>query len=184
MLEFLQTLAKIEKPAANLREGLLSAIRAAAEARKLRVSDYPNGFRIGELDNALVVVQFGGRREFYETMEALGKEQAAYRVVITSSNVKSMRIGEMKWILNNKYQTKDKWLILDVEHRESPKTINFMLYGGERKPREDEAAREPEAAPEQPRQAGAEGYEHYPERKEKPRRKIIYGVRGEHKEQD
>lgn len=114
-------------------------------------------------------------------MEMLGKEQAGYRIIITSSNVKSMKIGEIKWILNNKYQTKDRWLILDIEHKEQPRTVNFMLYGGEKK---DNGHADAPAQPDNARMVGVEGYDNYPEQKEKPKRKKIYGIRGEHKEQD
>ncbi len=185
MLRFLQELAKMQKPGANLKQGLLNTIRAAAEQAKLKILDYPDGFRIENSGKAAVVVQFGGRREFYETIETLEKEQTDYRVIVTSSNVKSMRIGEIKWILNNKYQTKNKWLIIDIEHKESPKTVNFMLYGGERKRGEHEAG-SPGLETETPANvyAGEDGYASHPVQKEKPRRKKIYGKRGEHKEQD
>ncbi len=185
MLEFLQALAKLEKPQDNLREKLLGAIKEAAAASGMKASDYPGGYRVEGKESALVIVQFGGRREFYEMMETLGKEQVGYRVVIRSSKVKSMRIGEMKWILNNKYQTKDRWLILDIERAESPKTVNFMLYGGQKGPggREGNGGAEAGKAPEAG-SVGVEGYGDYEKEKEKPRRKRIYGVRGEHKEQD
>lgn len=157
MLKFLQTLAKIKKPSTNLTEELLKCIKNAAEKAQFKNTKYPNGLKIENGENGIVVVQFGGRRNFYEAMEMLENEDIDYRVIITSSNVKSMRISEIKWILNNKYQTKKKWIILDIEHKESPKTVNFMLY------------EEPEIKS---------------IREEPQRRKKIYGKRGEHKEQD
>lgn len=59
MLRFLQALAKIEKPSANLREGVLASVKAAAEGSALKVSDYQNGFKVGDDETAAVVVQFG-----------------------------------------------------------------------------------------------------------------------------
>lgn len=183
MLKFLQALAKMEKPAANLLEGIREKVKAAAADSKLQVADWQGGYKIGNDEHALVAVQFGGRREFYETMERMEKEDAAYRAIITSSNVKSMKIGEIKWILNNKYQTKNKWLIIDIEHAESPKTVNFMLYGGSAEGRHDkeyghsrEHMKHEEGHPE--RETGGR------EQREVPKRKRIYGVRGQHKEQD
>ncbi|MFA5077584.1 MAG: hypothetical protein WC488_04115 [Candidatus Micrarchaeia archaeon] len=159
MLQFLQQLAKIEKPEQNLREETLKKVRESAARAGLEIAERPDGFFLKGRGNAIVVVQFGGRRDFYEAMEALEKDDSDYRVIVTSSNVKSMKIGEIKWILNNKFATKKKWLILDIERRESPKTVNFMLYG--------EKKEEREARP-----------------KKEPRRKKIYGKPGEHKEQD
>ncbi len=213
MLDFLQILVKIRKPEANLKEGLLESVKVAAEQAKMNAEAHAGGYRIGDSQTAIVAVQFGGRREFYETMEKLEKEQTDYRVLITSSNVKSMRIGEMKWILNNKYQTKHKWLIIDVEHKESPKTVNFMLYGGGKrhKMRREEGIGPQESAKQAAEYAGHNVQDVKPEtqssktestkspliyaieenysgyeglQKVKSRRKKIYGKRGEHKEQD
>ena len=164
MLNFLQALAKLGKPEKELRESLLKSIDECAKASGLTISDCPGGRKVSGKETAVAVVQFGGRREFYETLELLEKEQADYRAIITSSNVKSMNIGEMKWLLNNKYNSKNKWLIIDIEHKESPKTVNFMLYGGEAGEHQQPQRRE-----------------HAPDQ---PKRKKIYGRRGEHKVQD
>lgn len=160
MLKFLQEIAKMQKPEADLRGGIIRQVEAAAASSGLKTGPHPLGVLVGNGEKCVVAVQFGGRREFYETMETLEKESVDCRAVITSSKVKSMKIGEMKWLLNNKYQTKNKWLIIDIEHAESPKTVNFMLYS----------------------EAGGEEVRHH--YAEKPKRKKIYGRRGEHKEQD
>lgn len=162
MLNFLQALAKMKKPETGLLEGIAGAVQESAAKTGLRSESYANGWKAMNKESAVVVVQFGGRRDFYVTMEMLEKKQCDYRVIITSSNVKSMKAGEIKWLLNNRYQTKNKWLITDIEGRESPKTVNFMLYGsGE--------------SGEKPEMRGV---------RERPRRKRIIGRRGEHKEQD
>lgn len=179
MLKFLQALVKMEKPQADLIESIKAAIRSCAGQSNLPISDFASGYKIANNETALVIVQFGGRREFYEMLESMEKADADYRVIITSSNVKSMKIGEMKWLLHNKYQSKNKWLIIDIERKESPKTVNFMLYGGKK-----EEAPEPEPQPPAPQYADELGYGDYPKEKEKPRKKKIYGVRGQHKEQD
>lgn len=156
MRKFLQALVKIEKPTVNLLNEVLVSIKNIAGRANLKVFSCFGGFKITNNESVIVIVQFGGRRDFYGTIEMLTKETVDYRVIITSSNVKSMKIKEIKWILNDKYQTKDKWLIIDIEHKESPKTINFMLYGLNRAQSNEKA----------------------------PRRKKIYGERGTHKEQD
>ncbi|MEW6528438.1 MAG: hypothetical protein AB1391_00970 [Candidatus Micrarchaeota archaeon] len=156
MLKFLQALIRIEKPATDLRQGIFNSIKNIAQGANLKISEEPNKLKIMNSENAVVVIQFGGRRDFYEMMEALNRELADYKIIITSSNVKSIKIGEIKWILNTRYQTKDKWLIIDIEHKENPKTINFMLY---------------EMKNTGPNQNAS-------------RRKKIYGTRGEYKKQD
>lgn len=139
MINFFQKLVKIKKPEVNLKMGLQNVVKQLAKGAKLKVLDYPNGCRIESEsgENAIVVVQFGGRKEFYMAIETLENEVALYRVLITSSNVKSMSISEIKWLLNNKYKTKNKWLILDIEHKVHPKTVNFLLYGGAFKTNEE-----------------------------------------------
>lgn len=181
MLEFLQLLAKMQKPGQNLRDELLKGIRALGEQNRLSVQERPNGWIAKDGESAAIEVQFGGRRDFYQMIEMLEKEAVDFRVVVTSSNVKSMTIGEIKWILNNKYQTKNRWLILDIEHKESPKTVNFMLYGGtpEEKSGTGRNARETLGDMAHVTHGNRERRE-----SKAPRRKKIYGVRGEHKEQD
>ena len=181
MLEFLQLLAKVQKPEQNLRDELLKGIKVLGEQHRLAMQERPNGWVAKDKESAAIEVQFGGRRDFYQMIETLEKEPMDYRVVVTSSNVKSMTIGEIKWILNNKYQTKNKWLILDVEHKESPKTVNFMLYGGS-----EGGKTGMERGASGTQKDNAYGTRENREHRESkaPRRKKIYGIRGEHKEQD
>lgn len=161
MREFLQSLVKLQKPEANLREAILTSIKNLCEKEKLNFSEYPNGCKSQNKESAVIVIQFGGRYDFYQTMETLNKEQATYRVIITSSNVKTMRINEIKWLLINKYKTNEKWLIVDIEHKERPKTVNFMLYS-----KNNEEIKEKEI------------------KDKRIKKKRILGKKGKHKEQD
>ncbi|MBU0586122.1 hypothetical protein KJ780_01275 [Candidatus Micrarchaeota archaeon] len=161
MLEFLQNLVKMKKPESALLEQLGESIKKSAEQFGYSVSEKSYGLLVNGKESAAISIQFGGRKEFHQTMEELEKENVEYRVIITSSMVKSMSIGELKWRLANKYNTKNRWLIIDVEERGAPKTLNFMLYSLKEK---EPAVKRPVQRP--------------------PRRKKIIGRRGEHKVQD
>lgn len=171
MLKFLQKLVKMKKPEQNLREEIINKVKLIAQEAKLETAECPNGCIVKGDESTSIEVQFGGRRDFYETIERLSNEQTKYKVIITSSNVKSMKIKEIKWILNNKFQIKDKWLIIDIEGKESPKTVNFMLYGEKNKDKGEKALLRVE-------------YAKLHNKPQKARRKKIYGKRGKYKVQD
>jgi hypothetical protein len=166
MLAFIQKLARLKKPDSDIMSGIRASILEMAKSSGMETSEAGGAIRVsGSGKSCAIVIQFGGRREFYMTLESLIASGTDFRAIVTSSNVKSMTIGEMKWILVNKYHDMGKWLFVDVESNGQPKTLNFMLYEGA----------QPAQQPQRPRQE---------KREPRVRRKMIYGIPGEHKEQD
>jgi len=201
---------QIKKPEKDLVESLLSSYELLAKARGFEVRrDGKALFFKGERISAIVRIEFGGRKDFFDTITFMNSTPAEYKVLVVSSNARSLPMEAAYTVLKKKLLVKERWLLIDIEGKKPPMCINWSLsvpgsqfavsgiprHGAASGKQETENP-EPHARPagmEQQAEAGllreyAKGAERREPRRGKQakreRRKIIYGAPGERKEQD
>lgn len=157
---------QVKKPEKDLVESLLSAYESLAKARGFEVRREGKAlFFKGERISALLRIEFGGRRDFFETITYMNAAPAEYKVLVASSNARALPMEAAYTVLKKKLLVKEKWMLVDIEGKKPPMFINWGgPFSGSRAP----AAHPPQRG----RQARTE------------RRKMIYGAPGERKEQD
>ncbi len=116
-----------------------------------------------------IEVQFGNPGEYYQSLRKLVLSGAKYCVLIMSSKAQSLDLARTVQLLNDTFQVGSKsFLILDIE------TGRHSILGKQQKQQNRQK--------QGPQQRGQPGRRQ--KQRRRPRRKIIYGKPGEHKEQD
>lgn len=117
-----------------------------------------------------IEVQFGNPGEYYQSLRKLILSGAKYCVLIMSSRAQSLDLAKTVQLLHDTFQIGSKsFLVLDIE------TGRHSVLETRQKQQ-----------PKKPRQASPNmaGQRRPQKQRRGPRRKIIYGKPGEHKEQD
>jgi len=196
-------IAQIKKPEKDLLESLLASYESAAKARGFEVKrEGKTLFLKGERISAVLRIEFGGRRDFFETITYMNSTPAEYKVLVVSSNARALPMEAAYTVLKKKLLVKERWMLIDIEGKKQPMYINWNLSpAGAGAPPVAERPLHP-AQPALPveRQPPAEvdPFKEYAERAERAerresrrgkqvkreRRKMIYGAPDERKEQD
>lgn len=161
---------QIKKPEKDLLESLLSSYESLAKARGFEVKrEGKTLFFKGERISAILRIEFGGRKDFFETITYMNSTPAEYKVLVVSSNARALPMEAVYTVLKKKLLVKERWMLIDIEGKKPPMTINWALSPA--------GAGVPPVA--NSRQQTASG-----SRKPRARRKMIYGAPDERKEQD
>ncbi len=186
-MDVLSEIASVKKPVENLIPSLLTTYELIGLSKRFTVSGKSDrGITLqGKNISIALRVEFGSKRDFFETLTYLNSTPANYKVLVVSSNSRSLPMEAAYTVLKKKLQVKDRWLLLDVEGKKEPMRIN---YGG--RPRSEMLDSRPRRtdswSDSQPQRTDSYSTEEPRLNKNtgKPvRRKMIYG-RGYRKEQD
>jgi len=198
---------QIKKPEKDLLESLLSSYESLAKAKGFEVKkEGKTLFFKGERISAVLRIEFGGRKDFFETITYMNSTPAEYKVLVVSSNARALPMEAAYTVLKKKLLVKERWMLIDIEGKKPPMCINWSLFPvavgtrPEGMPRPAvHALSAPEVRPAE-RQPPAEidPFREYAERAERAerhesrrgkqvkreRKKMIYGAPDERKEQD
>ena len=201
---------QIKKPEKDLLESLLSSYESLAKAKGFEVKkEGKTLFFKGERISAVLRIEFGGRKDFFETITYMNATPAEYKVLVVSSNARALPMEAAYTVLKKKLLVKERWMLIDIEGKKPPMCINWSLTPvgagaarpGEGRPRPPaEFHPAPEMRPPAEKQPPAEidPFREYAERAERAerresrrgkqvkreRKKMIYGAPDERKEQD
>lgn len=190
---------QIKKPEKGLLESLLSSYESLAKAKGFEVKrEGKTLFFKGEKISAVLCIEFGGRKDFFDTITYMNGTPAEYKVLVVSSNARALPMEAAYTVLKKKLLVKERWMLIDIEGKKQPMTINWSLFpastGGGGAVQRRPAVPAPEARPvEIPPQEvdpfleyaeGAERRESRRGKQKRERKKMIYGAPDERKEQD
>ena len=196
---------QIKKPEKDLLESLLSSYESLAKAKGFEVKrDGKTLFFKGERISAILRIEFGGRKDFFDTITSMNATPAEYKVLVVSSNARALPMEAAYTVLKKKLLVKERWMIIDIEGNKQPMCINWSLSPASAGvppvaarsqqpatlPNPETENRKPEVRP-----AEVDPFREYAERAERnesrrgkqvkrERRKMIYGAPDERKEQD
>jgi len=171
-VEFIDEIVRVKKPAAKMLPSLAEQYSAIAFRFGYFEAQSPCWLYFIRKDGGASAfeVQFGNVSEFKSSLERLNKSGAQICFFITSSLAHTMRLEAVRGLLLKNFQIKNqKFVIIDIENNHHLK-VNFEW---------EEFERGMES-----RKNGQSEQHAKPLFREAPRRKKIYGRRGEHKEQD
>jgi len=196
---------QIKKPEKDLLESLLSSYESLAKAKGFEVKKEDKTlFFKGERISAILRIEFGGRKDFFDTITYMNVTPAEYKVLVVSSNARALPMEAAYTVLKKKLLVKERWMLIDIEGKKPPMCINWSLlpvgtgtHPAESLPRPEAAQPAPQARPQVERQPPKEtdpflDYAEQARRREsrrgkqvkRERRKMIYGAPDERKEQD
>ena len=197
---------QIKKPEKDLLESLLSSYESLAKAKGFEVKrEDKTLFFKGERISAILRIEFGGRKDFFDTITYMNATPAEYKVLVVSSNARALQMEAAYTVLKKKLLVTERWMLIDIEGKKPPMCINWSLLPvgagstspAESLPRPAATPSAPEALPPAGRQPPKEidpflDYAEQARRREsrrgkqvkRERRKMIYGAPGERKEQD
>ena len=171
-----EALLSVKKPAGPLLPGLESAYREVAERYGYLLMQSPLFLLFSKTGagSLAIEVQFGNEREFEAALSRLVSSGAALCLFVTSSQARTMRLEDARALLLRKFQIPhQRYIFIDIEtgrHCEA----NFEWNKFEKEVDRPDWSRPGPAEPPKPLFRTP----HF------KRSKIIYGKRGEHKEQD
>lgn len=137
MLPLLEKILAVKKPASGLPGSLLAQYNALAESAGFSSEPLEKGLLLtGKTVKLALKIEFGNRWEFFNTITYMREIDADIKIIITSSNSKSMRMETVYTVLKKKLEEKSRWAIVDIEGKKEPMFINFSLkdlghYAGE-----------------------------------------------------
>ncbi len=188
---------QIKKPEKDLVESLLSSYESLAKAKGFEVRREGKALSFkGERISAILRIEFGGRRDFFETITSMNSTPAEYKVLVVSSNARALPMEAAYTVLKKKLLVKERWMLIDIEGRKPPMCINWLPSTAAGAPREGgrQAPSKPARGPPPEKQGETDPFLEYAEhaerresmrgRHKRERRKMIYGAPGERKEQD
>jgi len=173
-MEFVDEVARVKKPPAKLIDTLAEQYSAIAFKFGYMEAQSPCWLYFMRKDGkaAAFEVQFGNISEFKASFDRLGKSGAQLCFLVTSSRAHTMRLEEARGLLYRNFEIKkQKYVIIDIETAKHLK-VNFEWEDFEGRLGSSRS------------NGGGDGKQGAPIFREAPRRKKIYGRRGEHKEQD
>lgn len=164
MLPLLEKIIAVKKPAQGLPQSLLDAYEAIGKADGFQMEKVEKGLVFtGKTVKLALKVEFGNSWEFFNDITALREMQADIKVIVTSSNVKSLKMEAIYTVLKKKLEEKGRWVIIDIEGKKPPMKLNFARpkegAQGERRRSPPQQPREERQAPReesQPRQESAQ----------------------------
>jgi hypothetical protein len=121
-----EEIMKVQKPEENLIESLLSAYKSIAEKKGFSVQEQEKMLFIeGERISILLRLEFGSRSDFFETLTYMNSHPAECKILVMSSNSRSLPMEAAYTVLKKKLGTKSKWLLVDIEGKKDPMRINW-----------------------------------------------------------
>ncbi len=115
-----------KKPEAGLPQSLLDAYEAIGRADGFQIERTEKGIVFtGKTVKLALRVEFGNRWEFFNAITALREMQADIKVIVTSSNVKAIKMEAVYTVLKKKLEEKGRWVIIDIEGKKPPMKLNF-----------------------------------------------------------
>lgn len=182
---------QIKKPEKDLLGSLLASYESAAKARGFEVQRDGRTLSIkGERISAILRIEFGGRKDFFETITNMNSAPAEYKILVVSSNARSLPMEAAYTVLKKKLLVKEKWMIVDIEGSKPPMYIN---WGGSASSSQFPVSGPQSPAPGSRPSVSSEPYPEADRRRRdsrrgkqqgRVRRKMIYGAPNERKEQD
>jgi len=173
-MEFVDEVVRVKKPQARLKDALAEQYSAIAFKFGYLEAQYPCWlyFMRKEGSSAAFEVQFGNISEFKSSFGMLAKSGAELCFLVTSSRAHTMRLEEARGLLLRNFEIKkQKYVLIDIETGRHLR-VNFEWDSFEQK-----LSSRTSGKGEGEQGGGAPIFR-------EPRRKKIYGRRGEHKEQD
>jgi hypothetical protein len=126
VLPLLEKIIAAKKPSSGLPGSLLDGYRSLAEAAGFVVEPIEKGLLLsGKTVKLALCVEFGSRWDFFNTITLLRETEADIKVLITSSNSRSMPMETAYTVLKKKLAEKVRWILLDIEGKKEPMFINF-----------------------------------------------------------
>ncbi|MEM4272579.1 MAG: hypothetical protein QXH30_03225 [Candidatus Bilamarchaeaceae archaeon] len=126
MLPLLEKIIAVKKPAQGLPQSLLDAYEAIGKADGFQVEKVEKGLVFtGKTVKLALKVEFGNRWEFFNAITALREMQADIKVLVMSSNAKSISMEAVYTVLKKKLGEKGRWVIIDIEGKKPPMKLNF-----------------------------------------------------------
>lgn len=174
-MEFADEVARVRKPPARLIDTLAEQYSAIAFRFGYLEAQSPCWlyFMRKEGEAAAFEVQFGNVSEFKSSFGRLAESGAQLCFLVTSSRAHSMRLEEARGLLYRNFQIKkQKYVLIDIE---TGKHLRVNFEWDDFEGRLVSQRQNPEGA------GSREGRRIF---RDAPRRKKIYGRRGQHKEQD
>lgn len=173
MLPLLEKLISAKKPVSGLPGSLLAQYKATGEADGYRVEPLEKGLLfLGKTSTVALKVEFGNRWEFFNTITALRETGADIKVLVKSSNSKSITMETIYTVLKKKLEEKNRWVLIDIEGKKEPMFLNFREKSQSRA-KEKKPPRKTEG---RPKLKKTKNYGMQPANA-RPRRKKIYGKR-------
>ncbi len=173
MLPLLEKLISVKKPVSGLPGSLLAQYKATGEADGYRVEPIEKGVLfIGKTAKVALKVEFGNRWEFFNTITALRETEADIKILVKSSNSRSITMETVYTVLKKKLEEKTRWVLIDIERKKEPMFLNFR--------EKSQPAEKRKSAPGKPggkpQMKKTKNYGMQPANA-RPRRKKIYGKR-------
>lgn len=126
MLPLLEKIIAVKKPAQGLPQSLLDAYEAIGKADGFQIEKAEKGLIFtGKTVKLALRVEFGNSWEFFNVITALRETPADIKVIVTSSNVKSIKMEAVYTVLKKKLEEKGRWVIIDIEGKKPPMKLNF-----------------------------------------------------------
>ena len=172
-MEFVDEVERVKKPSARLIDALAEQYSTIAFKFGYLEAQSPCWLYFMKKDSgaAAFEVQFGNISEFKSSFGRLVKSGAELCFLVTSSRAHTMRLEEARGLLLRNFEIKkQKYVLIDIETGRHLR-VNFEWDSFEQKLSSREGSGEERHG------SGAPLFR-------EPRRKKIYGRRGEHKEQD
>lgn len=173
-MEFFERIAAVKKPGSDLLRGLEREYRSIGMEFGYVMVQSPLWLMLKKTDSqAAFEVQFGNDREFLSSLGRLAASKSDLCFLITSRNAHAMRLEDLRAMLFKHFTVgQSRYVFADIETNRFI-TANFEWEKFEREVDRPDWSR-PGPMPARPlfRQEGGK------------RRKMIYGRRGEHKEND
>jgi len=117
---------QIKKPEKDLLESLLASYESLAKARGFEVKrEGKTLFFKGERISAILRIEFGGRKDFFDTITYMNANPAEYKVLVVSSNARALPMEAAYTVLKKKLLVKERWMIIDIEGNKQPMYINW-----------------------------------------------------------
>ncbi|MBD3390066.1 hypothetical protein GF415_03895, partial [Candidatus Micrarchaeota archaeon] len=126
MLPLLEKLISVKKPVSGLPGSLLAQYKAIGEADGYRVEPLEKGLLfLGKTSRVALKVEFGNRWEFFNTITAMRETDSDIKVLVKSSNSKSITMETIYTVLKKKLEEETRWVLIDIEGKKEPMFLNF-----------------------------------------------------------
>ena len=126
-MDVLSEIAGVKKPVENLIPSLLNTYELIGLSKRFSVAGKSDrGITLqGKSITIAVRVEFGNTKDFFETLTYLNNLSVDYKVLVTSSNSRSLPMEAAYTVLKKKLQVKDRWMLIDIEGKKEPMKINY-----------------------------------------------------------
>lgn len=126
VLPLLERILAAKKPASGLPNSLLEEYRRLAEDAGFESEPLEKGLLLsGKTVKLVLRVEFGSRWDFFNTITFLRQKGADIKILVTSSNSRSMPMETAYTVLKKKLRETVRWVLLDIEGKKRPMFLNF-----------------------------------------------------------